>query len=113
MIHVFLASMLSAAAIFGAPYPDAQVQGAVDHGQCATRYQLRTTDSISQVAQFYAAEAAAAKVPLLDDTGSKFADYRTLTFVKQPHFMFVLIDRKGNATDIRVAYTNTLAPGCK
>lgn len=88
----------------GAPFPGATLLGAPEQRSCYFRYRASTAASIAHVANFYAAEAMRAGIALLDDTKTKFADYRTLAFIAQPKFMFVLLDRKDSRTTIVVRY---------
>jgi hypothetical protein len=97
----------------GAPYPDARLQAAPEQQSCYIRYQASTNAGIAQVADFYTAEATRAGVSLLDDTQEKFADYRTLTFVAQPKFMFVMLDRKDGHTIVLVRYKTSGAANCR
>lgn len=112
MIYAILGVTLAATGSLGALYPHATIETPIAHEQCGTRYTLSTPDPIDKVADFYEAQAAAAGVQLFDDSADKFPDYRTLLFLAKPRFMFVLMDRKGAQTTIRVAYTLTVAPGC-
>jgi hypothetical protein len=88
----------------GAPYPGAHIETPPEQHSCFTRYRASTTASIAQVAGFYTAEAARAGIPLADDTKGQFPDYRTLTFIAQPKFMFVLLDRRDQHTTIVVSF---------
>jgi hypothetical protein len=102
MLFAALAVLPSAG--MGTPYPGAHLEAAPERRSCYVRYRASTSAGIAQVADFYKAEAAGAGVPLLDDTDAKFSDYRTLTFIAQPKFMFVLLDRKDSHTTIVVSF---------
>lgn len=96
----------------GVPYPAAVVEGAVDEQRCRTRYAISSTDPISAFAAFYRIQAATAGVPLLDDSGERFANYRTLVFVKQPRFLNVVLIRQHSRTVARIGYHLIVPPGC-
>jgi hypothetical protein len=113
MLLVALALALLPIHGIGAPYPAATIQGTVEQQPCRTRYDMSSTDPISKLATFYLAQAAAAGVPLLDDSGAKFADYRTFVFVKQPRFLDVVLARHNGRTTARIGYHLTVPPGCK
>jgi len=89
---------------FGAPYPHAKLEGAPEQHGCYVRYRLTTQDSMLQVAGFYRVQAAKAGVKLLDDTNTKFADFRVLSFVTQPKFMDVTMGLEGGHTVARVSF---------
>lgn len=110
---ITLIALALSSASFGAPYPAGKLDGEIDRQRCVTRYRLSTADPIDRLAAFYINEAASARVHLLDDSGRKFADYRTLTFATQPRFLFVLMSRKTGRTTVRVAYHLTIPSGCK
>ena len=103
---------MMAAAQLGAAYPGAKLDGAVDRQVCAVSYKLETPDPIERVAAFYKAQAAMASVRLLDDSGARFAGYRTLTFSSRPKFLFVLLARSGTTTRIAVRYHLDEPRGC-
>lgn len=96
----------------GAPYPAATIQGTVEQQSCGTRYVISTTDPIGKLVTFYRAQAAAAGVPLLDDSAAKFADYRTLVFMKRPRFLDVVLARHNGRTTARVSYHLTIPLDC-
>lgn len=96
---------------FGAPYPHGRLEAAPERQGCYIRYRLATPDSMLQVATFYRVEAAKAGVRLLDDTNTKFPDFRVLAFVTQPKFMDVTMGLEGGHTVVRVSY-KTGETGC-
>ena len=98
---------------FGVPYPGARFEAAPEQRSCYTRYRLSTDAGIAKVADFYTAEATRAGVALVDDTKTRFADYRTLTFITQPKFMFVILDRRADRTIVVVSYKMSAAPDCR
>jgi hypothetical protein len=51
-------------------------------------------------------------VALFNDTQAKFADYRNLTFIAQPKFMKVVIDRQEGRTNVFVSYKIGNASTC-
>ena len=98
------AALLASHAALGAPFPSGVFSSAPERRACYIRYRLVTNATIEDVANFYKAEAANAGAGLFDDTGMKFHDYRTLTFVTQPKFMFVVLDRKDGHTSASVNF---------
>lgn len=103
---ILLAATLVAlpASGLGAPYAPAHIVAASERKGCYVRYQLFTDAPIASVVAFYRSEAARAGVALFDDTQAKFADYRNLTFIAQPKFLNVVIDRQERRTNVFVSY---------
>lgn len=112
---ILLAAALVAlpASGLGAPYAPAHIVAAPERKGCYVRYRLSTGAPIASVAAFYRAEAARAGVPLLDDTRAKFANFRDVTFVAQPKFMTVAIDRQNGRTNVVVSYKIGNASSCE
>jgi hypothetical protein len=96
----------------GAPYAPARIVAAPERKGCYVRYRLSTDAPIASVAAFYRIEAARTGVALFDDTQAKFADYRNLTFIAQPKFMNVVIDRQEGRTNVFVGYKIGNASTC-
>jgi hypothetical protein len=111
---ILLAAALVAlpASGLGAPYAPAQIVAAPERKGCYVRYHLSTDAPIASVAAFYRAEATRAGMPLLDDSKAKFADYRNVTFIAQPKFLNVVIDRQAGRTNVIVSYRIDSALTC-
>ncbi|WP_277969862.1 hypothetical protein [Sphingomonas echinoides] len=88
---------------WGAPFPSATVVSGPEHTktvdaathvqECFLRYRFKSNASLSAIADFYLHEGKANKAVLFDDSKSKIAEYRTLTFTKQK-FMFVTLSQE-------------------
>jgi hypothetical protein len=110
---ILLLSALGAFPIsgLGTPYTPARLVSAPVRKGCYIRYDLATNDPIAPIAAFYRREAVQARVSLLNDT-TRFTDYRMMTFVTQPKFMSVLMDRQDGRTKVRVTYKVSGSPAC-
>lgn len=111
---ILLAATLVAlpASGLGAPYAPAHIVAAPERKGCYVRYHLSTDAPIASVVAFYRTEAARAGVALFNDTQAKFADYRNLTFIAQPKFMNIVIDRQEGRTNVFVSYKIGNASTC-
>lgn len=114
MLILFVAALAaSPSSGLGAVYPGAVAETVPGGQRCYSRYRFSTGAGIAQVASFYRVEAEGAGVPLFDDTNAKFADYRTLLFMAEPKFMFVVLDRKDGQTMARVVFKTGGGPACR
>lgn len=88
---------------WGAPFPSATMVSVPEHAktvdavthvqECFLRYRFRSNASVSTIADFYLHEGKDNNAVLFDDSRSRIAGYRTLTFTKQK-FMFVTLSQE-------------------
>lgn len=113
MVQGILALALAVASQLGGAYPHGRPTGPIQQGRCTTAYRLVTADPIADVAAFYKTQAAVARTALLDDSGARFPDYRTLSFSTRPRFLFVVLSREAGKTVAQVRYHLAEPDGCR
>lgn len=103
MVPVATIALASATIAWGAPAPSAvvlagpelttTVDAQTHRRECFLRYRFRARDTLDAIAEFYLREARDNGAVLLDDTATRIAGYRAITFTRHK-FMFVTLSRQ-------------------
>lgn len=103
MVPVATIALAPATIAWGAPAPSAvvlpgpelttTVDAQTHRRECFVRYRFRARDTLDAIAEFYLREARDNGAILLDDTATRIAGNRAITFTRHK-FMFVTLSRQ-------------------